>query len=55
MGMKESDMGEIAEFFKKLLIDKKDKNEVEVEIKDYVKKFNKIDFSYDQNTDPFNF
>ena len=55
MGMKESDMGQIAEFFKKLLIDKKDKNEVEVEIKDYVKKFNKIDFSYDQNTDPYNF
>ncbi|MCZ6581578.1 MAG: serine hydroxymethyltransferase [Thaumarchaeota archaeon] len=48
LGMKESEMKEIASFIKKVVIDKKDKKKVASEIKLFRKNFQKVHFCFDK-------
>ncbi|MCH4814765.1 MAG: serine hydroxymethyltransferase [Saccharolobus sp.] len=50
-GMKESEMEEIAEFFKKVIIDKKDVNEVKKEVIDMRKNFLEVKYTFDDMKD----
>jgi len=50
-GMKESEMEEIAELFKKVIIDKKDVNEVKKEVIDMRKNFLEVKYTFDDMKD----
>ncbi|ACP45849.1 Glycine hydroxymethyltransferase [Sulfolobus islandicus Y.G.57.14] len=50
-GMKESEMEEIAELFKKVIIDKKDINEVKKEVIDMRKNFLEVKYTFDDMKD----
>ncbi|MHA1370860.1 MAG: serine hydroxymethyltransferase [Promethearchaeota archaeon] len=49
LGMKESEMEEIAEFFKKIIIDKKDPKEIIPKIKDLMADFQHVKYCFDEN------
>jgi len=47
LGMKESEMGEVASFIKKVVVDKKDKNQVASEVKSFRKNYQKVHYCFD--------
>ncbi len=48
--MKEKDMNQVAEFFKRLLIDKENTETIKKDIAEFVRNFNKIHYTWDENT-----
>jgi glycine hydroxymethyltransferase len=53
IGMKEKHMSEIAEFFKRVLIDKEPPENVARDVANFTSGFNKLEFSIDQGVDPY--
>jgi glycine hydroxymethyltransferase len=53
IGMKEKHMGEIARFFKRVLIDKEEPEKVARDVARFVSDFNKLEFSFNQGVDPY--
>jgi glycine hydroxymethyltransferase len=51
--MKEKHMGEIARFFKRVLIDKEEPEKVARDVARFVSDFNKLEFSFNQGVDPY--
>lgn len=53
IGMKEKHMGEIAQFFKRVLIDKEELEKVARDVTNFISNFNKLEFSFDREADPY--
>lgn len=53
IGMKERHMNEIAQFFKRVLIDREDPAIVAKDVSRFTSSFNRLEFSYDEETDPY--
>ena len=53
MGMKESDMKEVARLYREVLLDKKDPQQVARRVKTFVSRFRKIKYSFDAGKDPY--
>ena len=49
-GMKEKDMNQVAEFFKRLLIDEENTEIVKKDLAEFVSNFNRIHYTWDNNT-----
>ncbi|MHA1794406.1 MAG: serine hydroxymethyltransferase [Promethearchaeota archaeon] len=49
LGMKESDMETIAEFFKKIVVDKKDPKSLAPEVADFMSQFQNVQYSFDKS------
>jgi glycine hydroxymethyltransferase len=47
LGMKESEMREVASFIKKVVVDKKDKKQVASEVKSFRKNYQKVHYCFD--------
>ncbi|UCH89360.1 MAG: serine hydroxymethyltransferase [Thermoplasmata archaeon] len=50
LGMKESEMDEVAEFFKRICIDKEDPKKVGADVKDFKKNFNTVQYCFGAGT-----
>jgi glycine hydroxymethyltransferase len=50
VGMKESEMVDVAEFFKRICIDKEDPKKVGEDVKEFKKNFNTVQFCFDAGT-----
>lgn len=53
MGVKESDMKEIARFYREVLLDRKDPRKVSRGVRMFASKFRKIQYSFDSGTNPY--
>jgi len=53
LGMKESEMKEIAEFFKKVIIDKKEPKMVANEVAEFKKDYQKIHYAFESSTEAY--
>ena len=49
LGAKESDMGEIASFFKRVLLDKENTDNIKNDVITFRKRLKKIQYSYQEN------
>ena len=52
-GMKEKDMSEIAQFFKRVIMDKEDVEVVAKDVAKFVSNFNKLTFTFDDGANPY--
>lgn len=53
MGMKESDMKEVARLYREVVLDRKDPQQVARRVKAFVSRFRKIRYSFDEGKDPY--
>jgi glycine hydroxymethyltransferase len=53
IGMKERHMNEIAQFFRRVLIDKENPETVKKDVAKFVSNFNRLEFSFDEGADPY--
>lgn len=53
IGMKEKHMSEVAQFFKRVLIDKEEPKNVASDVANFVSGFNKLEFSFDRGAVPY--
>ena len=55
LGMGKSEMIDIAEFFKKLLVDKKDPKKIKNEIAEFRKDFQELKFCFQKSSNPYEY
>lgn len=55
LGMKKSDMREIASFIKKVIIDKKNPKKVASQVKEFRKNFQKLHYCFDKKLNPYEY
>jgi len=55
LGMKESEMKDVAKFIKQVVVDKKDKKKVAVEVKKFRKDFQKVRYCFESKTGGYDY
>ena len=55
LGMKESEMTEIAEFIKRVVIDKESVEKVKKDVKEFRKEYQKVHFCFENATDAYEY
>ncbi|MFX1485787.1 MAG: serine hydroxymethyltransferase, partial [Promethearchaeota archaeon] len=55
IGMKESEMDAIAEFMKRVVIDRESPERIKEEVKEFRKDFQKVHYCFDDSTDAYEY
>lgn len=55
LGMKEAEMGEIAEFIKRIIVDKESRKEVSADIAEFRRNYQKVHYCFENMTEAYEY